>query len=350
MEGTPYNFFVQWHLTERCNLRCRHCYQQVAPEDLDLREIRQGVDNIKNATEGWAASYAVEISPSFHFTGGEPVLRTDLFDILDYVRSQGFSISLMSNGTLIKPEVARRIRDAGVQDVQVSLDGLEAVHDSIRGKGSFKRALTGIENLLAEEVDANVNLTLSKLNAEQIEGLVNLAKEMGLSAVSFSRLVPCGRGEELGSQILTPVELARIYNNLSEFTDSKVSVISRDPLMTVARLKEEIPDVDFPVGGCAAGVFGVTVTADGSIMPCRRMDLSIGNIRDVSFRELWIESPVLQQLRNRQSYHGGCQSCRYWAVCRGCRAVALAFARSIGEEDYLGPDPQCPSYEPRTTG
>jgi radical SAM protein with 4Fe4S-binding SPASM domain len=97
-----------------------------------------------------------------------------------------------------------------------------------------------------------------------------------------------------------------------------------------------------PIGGCAAGIFGVTITADGTIMPCRRMDLPIGNIKEVSFRELWAGSPVLWSLRRREDYHGGCESCRYWAICRGCRAIALAYARANGQEDYLGPDPQCP--------
>jgi radical SAM protein with 4Fe4S-binding SPASM domain len=345
MPSTPFDFFVQWHLTERCNLHCRHCYQQAAVNEMDYGEVCRAIDNVKSAIDSWVTDYGMEISPSFHFTGGEPLLNDDFFPLLDYTRNCGFSTALMSNGTLITGDIARRLRGAEVSDVQVSVEGLEAVHDSIRGHGSYRRALHGIENLISQGVDVNINLTLSRLNMGQIDGLVRLAEEMGISAVTVSRLVICGRGKELADEMLSPQELADFYRNLVEIkASSRVMVDSRDPLFTVAVMDDESLEADFPIGGCAAGVFGITIAADGSIMPCRRMDLSIGNIRELSFRELWAESPVLWSLRNRHDYHGSCGSCCYWAVCRGCRAVALASARSVGSEDYLGPDPQCAYY------
>jgi len=345
MKGTPYDFFVQWHLTERCNLRCRHCYQSGAVSEMSCEEICRAVDNVRSAFESWVTEYDMEMSPSFHFTGGEPFLRQDLFAILDYVRKCGFSIALMSNGTLIDGDMARRIREAGVSDVQISLDGLESTHDSLRGKGSFQRTLEGIRNLVSQGVEANINLTVSRINMGQTGELVRLAEELGVGAIAFSRLVPTGRGKGLSSETLTREEIAHFYGELQGFKDkSKVVVISRDPLSAIADMGGEIPQTEMPVGGCAAGIFGVTITADGTVMPCRRMDLPVGNIKETSFRELWAESPVLGSLRRREGYHGGCDSCRYWAVCRGCRAIALARARANGHEDYLGPDPQCPYH------
>ena len=344
MKGTPYDFFVQWHLTERCNLKCRHCYQSAAVSEMGYEEICGAVDNVRDAFQSWVTEYGMEMSPSFHFTGGEPLLRQDLFPILDYVRGRGFSVSLMSNGTLIDSDMARRIREAQIKDVQISLDGLEATHDSLRGKRSFQRTLKGIGNLLAQGVEANINLTVSRINVGQTRELVRLAEELGVSAIAFSRLVPTGRGKGLSSEALTREEVAYFYGELRGYRDSsKVVVTSRDPLAAVADMAGEvIPQVEMPIGGCAAGIFGVTITSDGTIMPCRRMDLPIGNIKEVSFRELWAGSPVLWSLRRREEYHGGCESCRYWAVCRGCRAIALACTRARGEEDFLGADPQCP--------
>ena len=343
MKGTPYDFFVQWHLTERCNLRCRHCYQSVAVPEMSYQEICGAIDNIRSAFQSWVTLYNMEMSPSFHFTGGEPFLRKDLFEILGYVRSCGFPVSLMSNGTLIDGDMARRIKEAGVSDVQVSLDGLEATHEHLRGKGSFRRTLAGIRDLAAQGVEANINLTVSRLNMGETGELVRLAEELGVGAIAFSRLVPTGRGKGLSSEVLAREEVAHFYDELQRFKDrSRVVVTSRDPLAAISGMEGDIPQAEMPVGGCAAGIFGVTITADGTIMPCRRMDLPVGNIREVSFRELWVESPVLWSLRKRESYHGGCESCRYWAVCRGCRAIALAYARAKGREDYLGPDPQCP--------
>ncbi len=343
MKGTPYDFFVQWHLTERCNLKCRHCYQSGTVPEMRFDEICRAVDNVANAIQSWVTEYEMQMSPSFHFTGGEPLLRKDLFIILNYVRNRGYSVSLMSNGTLIDVYTARRIKEAQVKDVQISLDGLEANHNSLRGEGSFQRTLKGIGNLVAQGVDTNINLTVSRLNMGDAGGLVRLAEELGVSAIAFSRLVPTGRGSGLGNQTLSREEVADFYKELRKFQDKgKVIVTSRDPLASIVDMEGEIPQTEMPIGGCAAGIFGVTIAADGAIMPCRRMDLPIGNIKDVSFRELWAGSPVLWSLRKRENYHDGCNSCRYWSVCRGCRAIALASARAEDKEDYLGADPQCP--------
>jgi radical SAM protein with 4Fe4S-binding SPASM domain len=347
MKGTPYDFFVQWHLTERCNLRCRHCYQSGTVPEMGYEEICRAVDNVRSAIQSWVTEYEMEMSPSFHFTGGEPLLRKDLFEVLSYVRDCGFSVSLMSNGTLIDGDMARRIREAGVNDVQISLDGLETTHDILRGRGSFRRTLEGIGNLAAQGVEANINLTVSRINVGQTRELVRLAEELGVSAIAFSRLVPTGRGKGLSSEALTREEVAYFYGELRGYKDNpKVVVTSRDPLAGIAEMNGECPQAEMPVGGCAAGIFGVTITADGTIMPCRRMDLPIGNIKETSFRELWAGSSVLWSLRRQENYHGGCESCRYWAVCRGCRAIALAYARANGHEDYLGLDPQCPYRSP----
>ncbi len=362
-------------------------------------EIFRAMDDVAGSVKSWVRERGMRISPSFHFTGGEPLLHADLFPILEHGRRSGFSLALMTNGLLVTKNVAARLRDAGVGAVQVSLEGLQAVHDSIRGKGAFARALRGIENLAGAGIDTHINLTLSRTNVSQMDGLVSLAGNMGIGAVTFSRLVPCGRGEELASEVLSAHELAAFFDavdahnrsgtlhvpggsgmrdagcgkpaplasrisppersstshvpgpeqprsNTSAVLKTTVRVTTCDPLSAVAHLDGDVPGGDFPMAGCAAGVFGVTIASDGSIMPCRRMDLAIGNIRDGNFRQLWAGSPVLWSLRTRGHYHDGCDSCRYWAVCRGCRAIALAAARARGQQDYLGPDPQCPYRHP----
>jgi radical SAM protein with 4Fe4S-binding SPASM domain len=347
MKGTPFDFFVQFHLTERCNLACRHCYQAGPVPDMDNGEICGAIADVKTAIEGWAKDYGMDVSPSLHFTGGEPLLRDDLFPILRHARGCGFSVSLMSNGTMIDRAVAEQLKAAEVADVQISLDGLESVHDSLRGNGSFRSAVEGIASLVGEGIDTNINLTVSRLNMNQLGDLLALADGLGVSAIAFSRLVPSGRGKQLADQLLTTEEVAAFYDGLRRYREkTTVTVTSRDPLAAIADLDGDIPQTDLPVGGCAAGMFGVTITADGTVMPCRRMDLPIGNVKKDRFRDLWADSPVLWQLRTRQEYHGGCDICRYWPVCRGCRAIALASARANGSDDYLGPDQQCPYVQP----
>ena len=223
---------------------------------MSYEEICGAIDNVRSAIEGWAIDYEMEISPSFHFTGGEPFLRKDLFAILDYARESGFSTSLMSNGTLIDNVLARRIREARVVDVQISLDGLEPTHDSLRGDGSYNRTLNGIRNLVDQGVETNINLTVSRINMGQTRWLVDLAEELGVSGIAFSRLVPTGRGKELSSEALTRKEVAGFYNELREYqVNSKVTVTSRDPLATIAEINGDIPQTEIPVGGCAGSVW-----------------------------------------------------------------------------------------------
>lgn len=315
---------------------------------MNYQEICGAIAEVKRTIEGWAVDYNMDVSPSLHFTGGEPLLRSDLLSLLSYAWGCGFSVSIMSNGTLIDRTVARRLREVPVSDVQISLDGLEGTHDSLRGVGSFRRTLEGIENLVKEGVEININLTLSRLNFHETDGLVQLSEELGVSGIAFSRLVPCGRGESLADQALSSQEVRDFYKKLRACGEGRrVMVTSRDPLAVVEGLDGDVPQTEIPVSGCAAGMFGITIAADGTMMPCRRMDLPIGNVRTDSFREVWADSPVLWALRTREHYHGACQSCRYWPVCRGCRAIALAHARAQGSDDYLGPDPQCP-YQPST--
>lgn len=347
MLDLSYSFFVQWHVTEACNLKCRHCYQYEKSSQLNFQQICNGILNIHDSIQSWVEEYSLQLSPSINFTGGEPVLRKDLFQIFDYARQLDFSISLMSNGTLITPEIARGIKASGINDVQISLDGLEDVHNSIRGSGSFKRAIKGIEYLQSQSIDININLTLSRININQIDGLVEFAKKSGISALSISRLVPCGAGTMLMNDMLTPSQLLNLYKSLAKYGDNDgFQVISRDPLASICAFEGNIGDIDFPVGGCAAGIFGITIASDGSIMPCRRMDMVIGNINEDSFRDIWAESEILWLLRDRKAYHGNCGKCEYWAVCRGCRAVALAVSRASGQNDYLGNDPQCIFFSP----
>ncbi len=348
MNAVPFQFFVQFHLTERCNLACLHCYQSGPVSEMSGEEVGRVIADVRTGIAGWAGDYGLDISPSLHFTGGEPLLREDLFPVLRQARERGFATSLMSNGTLIDGRAASQIRMAAVSDVQISLDGLEDTHDSLRGHGSYRRALAGLQRLAGEGVETSINVTVSRLNMHQVGGLVAVAGETGAGSIAFSRLVPSGRGKRLAGQALTPPEVAAFYDGLRRYRDNgRVAVTSRDPLAAVADMAgvDSIPQTDLPIGGCAAGMFGVTVMADGTVMPCRRMDLRIGSIRSGGFRELWSDSPVLWHLRTRQDYHDGCDSCRYWPVCRGCRAIALACA-GTGSGDATGPDPQCPYRRP----
>jgi radical SAM protein with 4Fe4S-binding SPASM domain len=346
-----YDFLIQWHLTERCNLRCSHCYQTgPGGPELSLPEVRQGLDEIAEMFEAWTGEYSLGLSPSFNITGGEPLLRDDLFAVLGELGKRGYPAFLLTNGTLIDRRTARLLADHDVRGVQVSIEGCEEVHDSIRGAGSFDRATDGVEHLLDAGLKVTLNVTLSRLNAKIMKKVVSLASHLGVQRVGFSRLVPAGRGSGLLAQMLPAEDVRELYASLFSLDIANLEIVTGDPVAGQMRAeKKRTKKMDgkrpkaagVPAGGCSAGVAGLTILADGTIVPCRRMPIPIGNLRSDSLREVWALSPVLAALRDQTRYTGKCGACERWSSCRGCRAIAYAFARAKGEDDFLGEDPQC---------
>jgi len=339
---TAFDFFVQMHITERCNLSCRHCYQTgVSVDEMSVTEIRNAVSEISDTLSAWKEAYGMNFSPSFNVTGGEPFLRKDLDDILSFISNQGFAIYLLTNGILADEKRSRSLSALGVKGVQVSIEGPEPIHDSIRGKGSFAGSLRGIESLLEAGLTVTLNVTLSSLNAGYIDDIIGLAHAWKVHRLGFSRLVPSGRGQELLKEMLSTESVKDLYSKIFALDTGRLEIVTGDPVASQRTHRNGDDQGTIPVGGCAAGVSGLTILPDGTMVPCRRLHVPIGNIREDSFREVWATSDVLNALRSKSRYQGKCLVCNRWAQCRGCRAIAYAFSRSKGEEDFLAEDPQC---------
>ena len=341
------DFFVQWHLTERCNLRCTHCYQTGGKiEELSLAEIREVLDEITDMLEAWSETYQLEFSPSLNITGGEPFLRKDLFEILEEMRIADFAIFLLTNGTLIDKEKAEHLARLGVSGVQVSIEGSEDIHDSIRGSGSFAASCRGVAHLLKAGLRVTLNATLSEINAEKFRDMVDIANALGVQRLGFSRLVPSGRGLELVNRMLDREKVREIYESIFSLSTGTLEIVTGDPVASQMRngLRNGTGMDDcgsIPTGGCAAGISGLTLLPDGTVTPCRRLAIPVGNVREDSLREIWANSEILEQLRDRRQYKGRCGSCPRWANCRGCRAIAYAYSLTQGKGDLLAEDPQC---------
>src|SRR5271157_511595 len=338
----PFDFFIQWHLSEQCNLRCTHCYQSGTCEnEVPFSEIRRVIKDVKGMVEAWEDAYGLSFALSYNITGGEPFLRADLFDVLREIRDNRGETYLLTNGTLITPDKAQEVAAHGVQGVQVSMEGPEKIHDQIRGRGSFSKALRGVEYLLQAGITVTLNATLSRINGDYLIDFANLASKLGAQRLGFSRLVPAGRGSGLIAEMLEASEVKRLYETAFSLHVPGLQIVTGDPI--ASQLSEDgAEDLGpTPVGGCAAGVSGLTFLPDGTITPCRRLPIPIGNIRTDSLREIWATSNVLNLLRDRSAYQGKCGQCVRWANCRGCRAIACAYARSKGRDDFLADDPQC---------
>jgi radical SAM protein with 4Fe4S-binding SPASM domain len=339
----PQDFFIQFHLTERCNLRCRHCYQTGGhTAELSLAEIIEVLDEVAEMLADWRAAYGLEFSPSFNVTGGEPFLREELFEIIAAMTARGFATYLLTNGTLIDKTRAQRLAGLGVKGVQVSLEGPAEIHDQIRGAGSFAASRQGIGQLLAAGLTVTLNATLSEMNAGYFREMVEYAGQLGVQRLGFSRLVPSGRGLGLLDRMLAPARLSEIYAEIFAMAPQGLEIVTGDPVASRLRGGDGCEDLgSVATGGCAAGLSGLTLLPDGTVTPCRRLAIPLGNVREDSLREIWANSEVLERLRDRRQYRGKCGSCPAWAHCRGCRAIAYAHSQSRGEADYLADDPQC---------
>ena len=338
-----FDFFVQLHLTERCNLQCRHCYQTGrSVNEMSFPEIREVVAEISDTLGEWESAYGIQYSRSFNVTGGEPLLRRDILEVIKEIKGRGFGLYLLTNGILVNEKKAGSLADLGVDGVQVSVEGPEEIHDSIRGKGTFSVSMRGVQYLLDAGLRVTLNVTLSSVNAHYFMDIIDLAMKKGVHRVGFSRLVPSGKGESMLSEMLSREAVRQLYKEIFSMDTGNLKIVTGDPVASQSIVSDDGIDMgEVPLGGCAAAVSGITILPDGTLVPCRRLDIPVGNIRTDSFREIWATSKVLEDIRSRQKYEGKCKTCRRWAHCRGCRAIAYAFSKAQGTNDYLADDPQC---------
>ena len=298
--------------------------------------------------------------PLLAFSGGEPLARGDLVELIGYARDRGIYVALASNGTLITAAKARELRDAGIRFIQISLDGGSAAsHDRLRGMaGAFDRALQGIRNCVEAGFFINVATVATHDNYREIPKIMDLCEELGVNWLMVYNFVPTGRGRGLAEQDLTPQQREALLKWLWERqrNGSSVSILSTAPQFARLALQAEAEADDrfYPthfanprlpgklgrlaefIGGCGAGRFYVALRPNGDIEPCVFLPLTIGNIRRDDFAELWRHSPVLNALRNKDMLAAACGQCEYRYYCGGCRARAYAYTG-----DCLAPDPGC---------
>ena len=350
-------FLVVWNYTKLCNLRCEHCYESAGPkamkDELTTEEAKRAIDEFEEAG-------VVAIA----FSGGEPLLREDIFEVVGYAKSKRFFTSVATNGTTITREVAKRMKDV-FEYAEVSIDGFEEVHDKFRGvRGAWRRTCEGIKNCVAEGIDTCVALTATRYNLHEIPKLVDFAEqELGANRVIVFNYVPAGRGKGIVDQDPSPQEryelLKYLYTRMMD-SDCKMICYSTAPQYSVvswefaygARTSGIVSThftsegamqalqgrtkslADF-LGGCGAGRLYCGLEPNGDITPCVFMPIKLGNIRVDHLRDIWHSLEMLWKLRDRDVLKG-CGTCEYRYICGGCRARAYGYYG-----DVQAPDPGC---------
>jgi len=338
---------VAWETTRNCNLTCVHCRASATKGpyagELDTQAAFRLLDQI-----------SLEGEPIVILTGGEPLLRPDIFDIAKYGTGKGLRMVMAPNGTLITEAYAREMADSGIKRISISLDGATAEsHDSFRGiKGAFEGALNGIKLAKQAGVEFQINTTITKTNLDQIPKIQDLAIKLGAVAHHIFLLVPTGRGKYIVDQEITADEYE---NALNWFYDQR----EKTPLQLKAtcaphyyrilrqRAKKENKSVTFKshgldavTRGCLGGIGFCFISHTGVVQPCGFLDLNCGDVTKNSFAEIWDNSDIFLSLRNFDKLKGKCGVCEYKKVCGGCRARAY---EATG--DYQAEEPLC-NYQP----
>ena len=337
LEDKPY--IVSWNLTKQCNLSCPHCYIDAHPNLNSAHEnelTRDDAQSVINALSSLNNNLMLILS------GGEPMLREDIFDIVRSASSAGLIVVLGSNGILLTRDSLRMLKEAGLMGVGISIDSTgHAHHDSFRGyKGAWDLSVSALRYSKEAGLETQVDVTLTDQNCSEVDDFVELGVSMGAKAVNFFFLVCTGRAmrTDISTENYDVVlkKIAKISMN-----ERRLMIRARCAPHFYRILYEEGFPVQKGMRGCLAGRHYLRIDPEGNITPCPYMPLTIGNIKEKPLSAIWEESEQLILLRNG-SYNGRCGMCEYTEICGGCRARALAV-----KEDIMGEDPLC-NYTPQS--
>ncbi|WP_035104206.1 heme b synthase [Desulfohalovibrio reitneri] len=347
-DGTPACRLIAWEVTRACNLACKHCRAEACdmayPGELSTEEAKALIDTFPEVGE-----------PIIIFTGGEPLLRHDIFELVPYAKSKGLRCVMAPNGTLLTEENAARLKEAGIERCSISIDGPSGeLHDAFRGvEGAFDGAMRGIEHLKKAGMEFQLNTTVTRGNLPYFKDIFRLARDLGAAAWHIFLLVPTGRAAQLGEEIITAEEYENVLNWFYDFrktTDMQLKATCAPHYHRILRqrAKEEGIPVDFETfgldavsRGCLGGVGFCFISHSGQVQPCGYLDLDCGQVKETSFPQIWRESQQFNNLRNPATYTGKCGVCEFERVCGGCRARAQTM-----RSGYLDEEPLC-SHTPR---
>jgi len=338
---------IAWEITRSCNLSCAHC--RAAAQfghyhgELKLDEIKATIDDIVTIS-----------NPIIILTGGEPLMRPDIWEIVDYAQARGAMPVIGTNATLITDDIAQKMADHKIPRISVSVDFPTAAdHDAFRGQpGCFDLTIEGIKIAKRHGIGVQINMTVTTLNAHLMEQMHTLAEDLGVDAFHIFMLVPTGRGEDLLDKELPPAEYERVL--AWAYERQKTSPLHFKPtdaphyyriIRQLAKAEgkkvtREEYGLDAMTRGCLGGITFCFISHTGDIQPCGYFDMQLGNVKQQPFSQIWTESKVFNELRDYSLLKGKCGICEYKAVCGGCRARALSVTG-----DYLAAEPYC-VYEP----
>ena len=309
---------------------CKHCYRDAgakADEELNTQEGKALLDEIAKA------GFKIMI-----FSGGEPFLRSDIFELVEHATKIGLRPVFGTNGTLITPETARRLKEIGAMGVGISLDSLDKQkHDTLREfPGGWDGAVQGMKNCREAGVPFQIHTTVMDWNQDEVTAITDFAVELGAVAHHIFFLVPTGRGANIEEESLRAEQYEKILHQIMKKQQEVKIELKPTCAPQFMRIAQQM-GMKLRFGrGCLAGTSYCIISPKGDVQPCAYMNVPIGNVREIPFSEIWKTSPVFNTLRTLE-YKGGCGKCKYKESCGGCRARAAFY----NEGDYMAEEPWC---------
>lgn len=321
---------ISWNTTNKCNMYCKHCYRDSgvkAKEELNTEEGKLLLDEIAKA------GFKIMI-----FSGGEPLIRTDIYELVEYASRIGLRPVLGSNGALITLDVARRLKNAGAMGVGISLDSLdEKKQDEFRNyAGAWSKATLGMKNCKEAKLPFQIHTTVMNWNKDEILDITDFAVLMGAVAHHLFFMIPTGRGTNIENEILSKEKYEKTLKDIM-LKQKKVPIELKPTCAPqFMRIAEENGVKTRFRKGCLAGTSYCIIGPEGNVQPCAYLNMPIGNVRESAFSEIWNNNSIFKKLRTLD-YKGECGVCSYKKVCGGCRARAAFYNNG----DVLAEDIWC---------
>ena len=321
---------VSWNVTNACNMYCAHCYRDAgckAEDELSTEQAKKLLTEIKKA------GFQIMI-----FSGGEPLMRPDILELVRFASDLGLFPVFGTNGTLITPEMARDLKAAGARAMGISLDSLDpAKHDKFRSfPGGWQGAVDGMKNCKAAGLPFQIHTTIMDWNAPELEDMIDFAVEIGARAHHFFFLVPTGRAATIEEESLRAEQYEDVLTRIMKKQQAVPIELKPTCAPQFLRIAAELGQKSRFHRGCLAGLSYCIISPKGKVQPCAYLKEYLGDVRDTPFDEIWRNHPVLQKLRTMK-YSGGCGTCKYQRVCGGCRARAAIYH----DGDYMAEEPWC---------
>ena len=336
-------FAFQWHITDECDQRCKHCYLFAEghhrPVEMPLDKLVAVLANVERMAR------KLNRLPYLYITGGDPVLHSRFWDFLALVHSHGIPFTIMGNPFHLTTDVCRRLNEMGCRKYQLSIDGLRDTHDRFRKPGSFDSTLSAIKTIREAGIHCAVMTTVSGANIDEIPDIVDLVVEHHVDIFAFGRYCPTATDKALPHQgwHIEPETFRNLldtcWQRFEQYRDSETTFNLKDHLWTLYLYEEglwHIPeglDDDTIYDGCNCGNCHFTITAEGQLMACRRFESYVGTV-DEEMSDVW-SGARMEQYRQHERFEK-CHRCELLRFCRGCPAVAYGYSKN-----FYAPDPQC---------